>query len=173
MTLIQEIVVAADGQVNVDFSSIPQTYRHLRILYVARSSTAGLASYDLACQFNGDTAANYDWEKSYAAATTTAASEGIAATWGVVGYATGPTATTTTRFARGAIDIPYYTDAMEKDAIGDFIAPRTTASANTYRGTLGAHWRQAAAITRIVLFPATASAALWAANSKIALYGIS
>lgn len=165
-------IIPTDGQATVDFSSIPQSYRHLKIEYAARSATAGLASFDLVCQFNGDSGANYDWERHYATGTAVSAAESIAASWGHVGFTTGPTATTATRFARGTIDIPYYTDSQEKDAVGDWIAPRTTATGNTYRGTSGTHWRNASAITRVVLFPASGSAAVWGVGSKVTLYGV-
>jgi hypothetical protein len=60
LTLISEQVLAADG-VPADFTSIPATYRDLVLVVRGRGSAAATEAR-LQLQFNGDTAANYDWK---------------------------------------------------------------------------------------------------------------
>ena len=43
----------------VTFSSIPSTYKHLQIRYLARSARTGAATDDLAIRLNSDSGANY------------------------------------------------------------------------------------------------------------------
>jgi hypothetical protein len=53
-------VVTTGSQTTISFSSIPATYRHLELSVTARVSTVA-TQVQLQCQFNGDTAGNYDW----------------------------------------------------------------------------------------------------------------
>ena len=43
----------------ITFSSIPSTYQHLQVRWIARTATAGDVSFSLNMRFNGDTGANY------------------------------------------------------------------------------------------------------------------
>lgn len=57
--LLASTTLASDAA-SYTFSSIPQTYNHLEIVYMARSSATTGGSYDvLGYQFNGDTTSNY------------------------------------------------------------------------------------------------------------------
>ena len=47
------------GVSSVTFSNIPQTYAHLQIRWIARSSVTGGNAADVTMRFNGDTASNY------------------------------------------------------------------------------------------------------------------
>jgi hypothetical protein len=51
----------------VTFSSIPATYKNLKLVVNARSSSANVSAV---MQFNGDTATNYDWQQLYGSAST-------------------------------------------------------------------------------------------------------
>lgn len=60
MDLIQRVTVGAGGAANINFTSIPQTYRHLQIKMIFRSSRAAPATQDaVRVQFNGITSASY------------------------------------------------------------------------------------------------------------------
>lgn len=63
ITLIQEVVTTASAS-SVTFSSIPNTYRHLKLMITARGTNA---SNDVGCQlrFNGDTGNNYDYQQFF------------------------------------------------------------------------------------------------------------
>jgi hypothetical protein len=58
---IAEVIVGSGGQATVSFSGIPQTYRHLQLVAVARVS-GGTVWQNAYVQFNGDTGANYEEE---------------------------------------------------------------------------------------------------------------
>jgi hypothetical protein len=45
----------------IAFTGIPQTFNHLRIVVLARSSDAGAGGANVLVRFNGDEATNYDW----------------------------------------------------------------------------------------------------------------
>lgn len=53
-TLIQSITVGAGGQTSVIFSSIPQTYTDLKLVFSSRVSNASTLGYNT-FRFNGDT----------------------------------------------------------------------------------------------------------------------
>lgn len=68
---IAETILGADAA-TIDFTSIPGTYRHLRVELVGRTDdTAGFT--DVRVQLNGDTASNYDTEAVTITGTTTPA----------------------------------------------------------------------------------------------------
>lgn len=53
-----EFTLASD-QATVEFTNIPQTYTHLQIRGIARSTASGTGVDGLLMQFNGDTTSNY------------------------------------------------------------------------------------------------------------------
>ncbi len=62
MTLLGEINLAVNTQNSVQFTGIPQNFKHLLLVYTGRCASAGTAAFEcLRMQFNGDTAANYRW----------------------------------------------------------------------------------------------------------------
>ena len=74
-------LTAAGGETSLTFSSIPSTYKHIQIRFLARSArTGGLPGFEnLNLQFNSDTGANYahhflraDGSGVYAGGTTSA-----------------------------------------------------------------------------------------------------
>jgi len=65
--LIREYV--ADGlTAGFNFTNIPQSYRHLKVLFNGRGLTAATQT-NLFCQINGDVAANYMFQRLQALAT--------------------------------------------------------------------------------------------------------
>jgi hypothetical protein len=53
-------VVTTGSQSTISFPTVPATYRHLELSVTARGSAVA-TQIQLRCQFNGDTAGNYDW----------------------------------------------------------------------------------------------------------------
>ena len=77
---IASTTVGAGGVSSITFSSIPSTYTHLQIRYIARNTTSsgGGAEENVRLRVNGITTANYPWHilegdgaTAYAAAATT------------------------------------------------------------------------------------------------------
>ena len=52
---IQTVTVGSGGSSSISFTSIPSTYKHLQIRYLARSTVANVADGYVSLRFNGDT----------------------------------------------------------------------------------------------------------------------
>jgi hypothetical protein len=59
MHLIASSIVTVDGTSNINFNSIPQTYRHLELYIYGRGSIAG-TFVNAYCRFSGDAGVNYN-----------------------------------------------------------------------------------------------------------------
>ncbi len=60
---IERIELSSDGV--IDFQDIPDTYDHLRVMYLAKESTAGNVSEDLSIRFNNDASGAYRASLNY------------------------------------------------------------------------------------------------------------
>lgn len=58
---IATTTVGVGGTPTISFADIPQTFKHLQIRGIARSTRAAFASDPLLIQVNSDTASNYSW----------------------------------------------------------------------------------------------------------------
>ena len=148
----------------VTFSSIPQTYTDLKLVYSARNSGSADPWYQVLIQFNSDTtAANYPYRYLYNASGTQGGGNGNQA----IGYSVSNAATANT-FSNGEIYIPNYTSSNYKSTSGDVVNERNSTTnimalyATSWTGT-------AAAITSLIL---SQSANDFVANSTFYLYGI-
>ena len=150
---------------SVTFSSIPQTYTDLKLVYSARNSGSADPWYQVLIQFNSDTtAANYPYRYLYNASGTPGGGSGNQA----IGYSVSDAATANT-FSNGEIYIPNYTNTSNyKSTSGDVVNENNSATnimalyATSWTGT-------AAAITSLIL---SQSANNFVANSTFYLYGI-
>ena len=59
---IQTITVGSTPQAAIEFTSIPSTYKHLQIRYIARDNRATTGADDLYMTFN-DSASSYSWRR--------------------------------------------------------------------------------------------------------------
>jgi hypothetical protein len=152
--------------------NIPGTYSHLRVVVYARFSDASANAFS-GLQFNGDTAANYDWsgELSTAAAGSAANQGNVAQTSITLGRVPAATATAN-RFGTQTIDIPMYAGS-----VGDKVLTclshevQSTVIGGVVTEAMGGTWRSTAAITRIVLLDQ--SGGNFVAGSAFSLYGLS
>lgn len=146
------------------FSSIPQTYRHLRIHVVGRSTHT---AYDLApvMYFNDSAGSNYGRRYTLSNGSATiypSSAAGVSYGWVIPDYP--GSYIEANAFGTGVCDIPDYT---------------STSKIKTYRGFGGyvtggyglsaGYWNQTAAITKIELQVPTGN---FVSGSHIALYGI-
>jgi len=157
---IATTTVGAGGATVVTFSSIPQTYKHLQLRYIARSSTGG--EYNPNFQINSDTAGNYRWH--YISGNGTTASSGdsgaspTSIVLGIIPFAT-------SNFGVSIIDFLDYTDTNKFKTTRN-IGGRDTNGAGEALMISGL-WRSTAAISTITLnFTGAAQ------YSHFALYGI-
>lgn len=161
---------APSGTNTVTFSSIPGSYRHLVIEYLARGDQA-LTSSAVNLTFNGDTSANYDSVRANVTHTNALATgEQLAATSATIAVVTAASAPSNYA-AGGTILIPYYASTafykvVTNGPAGSLLA-QTTGNVNARFGE--AHWRSLSAITSATL---TLGGGNYVAGSKFSLYGV-
>lgn len=164
-TKIAETILGADTA-SVTFSSIPATYRHLELMWTARTTDG--AAQSLLCRFNGDTGANYDTERLESSGATTSTIESLGATGMVIGAVSQAA-------GYGGVGTCYIHDYARATwrkhtrAISGFVMANTTGNIR-HDSTFG-HWRNAAAITSLTLLPGNAK--ILGAGSIFSLYGLS
>ena len=161
VSVIQTITTTS-GATNVSFTSIPSTYKNLRIVYSA-AITSGAWEFFL-MRLNNDTAANYDRQTLQGRAGSATAAE----TYGATSMYIANISQTNTSV--GQIVIPAYKDTLlDKLAFNTFYAKHGTSSTNQFVGVFGGAWRSTSAITQIDLFPDTSK--VFVTGSTFTLYG--
>jgi hypothetical protein len=162
-TLIGSVTVGAGGTASIDFTSIPNTYTDLALLFSVRSDGSGSQS-SFFIRFNGDAGAtNHSYRNFYgtssSAVSTNSTGAGMSTGWG--DYA----ADTTNVFSSGVAYIPNYAGSTTKIASIEFFSEGTS---GTQTVTAGA-WTGTAALTAIKIY---AAAGNLVQNSTAYLYGI-
>lgn len=153
---------------SITFSSIPSTYTSLQLRFMA---SAGYGSYNnttIRCELNGDTTStNYYYHTIYGDATAGAvasASQLQKITQGL------DTATTTSIYGVGIIDLDNYTVTTQNKTLRAFAGYDTNGAASANRVTLSSMlWMNTSAINSIKLIGQDGN---WTVGSTFALYGI-
>jgi hypothetical protein len=150
------------AQASIEFTSIPQTFTDLVVLFSCRTDRADLLD-GISGNINGSSAnfttRNLIGDGSAASSNTT--------TVGSLGLATGATSTSNT-FGSSSVYIPNYTAATNKSMSADQITEtNATAGFQLLRAIL---WSNTAAITSINFVPQFGTNLV--AGSTISLYGI-
>jgi len=174
--LISSQVLASSG--TITFSSIPNTFSHLR-LYILGVSTdsGGLGFSDVALQFNSDTSTDYSYHFIYALNSTTVSASSAAAVSSLhVGFVPngGVNPTTGSGVGTCVVEVPFYSIAsLSKQATFQSHASSGIGAPNNFQaGTGGGIWgNNTAVISTIKVSPANAPNT-FAAGSRAFLYGI-
>lgn len=158
---IATTTVGAGGTSTVTFSSIPSTYKHLQIRFMAMNASA--AGYTK-INFNSDTAANYAWHQIYANGSTVTGAGGgsksfVIADESIPGSANIP--------AVCIVDIADYQNT-NKNKTAKVLSGRDLNGSGNIVFQSGA-WFNTAAINRIDLTFTTTTVSQY---SHFALYGI-
>lgn len=166
ITLISEQTPSGTG--TASFTSIPSTYRHLKIEIVGRSTKSANDEY-INIEFNGDTTVanyRYGFDQIYANALKyTEVGDGMFA--GRVPAANAPANSPGVY----TFDIPYYKETTFNKVISGQGGMRYDAAGTQLLVLyLTMEWENTAAINQIDLKLATGN---WVAGTKIALYGVS
>ena len=162
---IATVTVGAGGSSSITFSSIPATYTHLQIRWIARnSSISGANNYNL--QFNGDTASNYAVHDLYGDGATAAAQAGSSRGNIWTTFVPGSSATANA-FAAGVIDILDYANTNKYKTLRQLQGYDLNGSGEV-RLTSGL-WQSTSAITSINI---GLSSPTYVQYSSFALYGI-
>jgi hypothetical protein len=164
MVLIQEQALVAPTS-TVSFSGIANTYRDLRLVVRGRQGASSIFTL----QFNGDTAADYDWQNVSLLSTGTTVNQAFAATAIQCAWI-GSSADSANE--PGIFDgyIYNYKGTTFDKVVRGQGATMGSLSAGTFgTGETTGNWRSTAAITSMLL---TAGAGQFAAGSVISLYGV-
>lgn len=148
----------------VTFSNIPQNYKHLQIRAIARNT--GTASSGVGFQLNGDTTASYSWHRLYAdGSSATSYGEANSTIFGQVNIT--QSNQTASAFGVFVLDILDYAN-VNKFKTGRLLHGRDLNGSGTI-ALASSNWRNTAAITSILIFPASDN---FDTNSRFSLYGI-
>jgi hypothetical protein len=170
--LIADSTLSSGDAANFDFTSIPATYKHLRLVLSLRSDRAAATNDDIGIRFNNDSGNNYDYLMQFvvhSAALSTA--EGVTPVSAMrAGRAPAATAVASD-FAKLTIEIPDYASTnINKDLSSIGVYRTGTSSGQIINYQANGHWRSAAAISRITIFPITGTN--WKQYSRATLYGM-
>ena len=158
---IQTVTVGSGGAANVEFTSIPATYKHLQIRGISRNSGSGISIGRV--RFNSDTGTNYARHTL----------EGDGASAGAFGSGTTSfmqnfvTDSTASIFGATVIDILDYANTNKYKTVRSLSGVDTNGSGRIYFQS--GLWLNTNAITSITLYDASSNLAQY---SQFALYGI-
>jgi hypothetical protein len=166
---IATFAVGAGGSASINFTSIPQTYKHLQVRYIARNTSTGYvnggATY---MQFNGDTTVNYSFHDIRGDGTSATAYSQPASGGNNVMYVNGTAgsgSSNTLIYGVAIVDILDYTNTNKNKTIR-VIGGQDTNGAGMIDLDSGA-WYSTSAVTSIQIINGP-----FAQNSHFALYGI-
>ena len=164
---IATVTVGAGGSSSVTFSSIPSTYTHLQIRFLARTARANQED-NIQLRFNSDSAGNYAAHVLYGdGATAGSFSDGTSITFNTRSVVAAASATSGV-FGGGLIDILDYTNTSKNTTVRSLNGYDNN-GAGQVRLSSGL-WMNTAAITSITIL--SANAANLSEYSSLALYGI-
>lgn len=169
MRMLADSTVTGSVAASINFTSIPATFAHLRLVVYARSDTATTTFDNLLTRINGDSAANYDLQLVKGAAAAASASETFAQSSIQGGLCNGG-ASPANLFAVTVLDILHYTNAANNKAIDMAASGKsgtTTGLLFSWKGS--AFWRSNAAINQLTVLSATGNLAI---GSRATLYGM-
>ena len=164
---IASVTVGSGGAANIDFTSIPQTYTDLVVVYSMRGTNAGTTGY-VNINFNNSTS-GYSNTSVFGTSTVVYSYRytTLSYLWGGLYQGNGATANT---FGNGQIYIPNYAGSNAKSISIDQVSENNASTADAAFALLNAGlWNNTAAITSVKLTNDTSN---WAQYSTATLYGI-
>lgn len=162
---IATVTVGAGGSSSIQFSSIPQTYTHLQLRCLTKTSNSG-APYAMQIRFNGDSGSNYTYHRLIGSGSAVSSIATTGATQASLDYM--PTPAETSVFAGGVVDILDYTNTNKNKVhrtLGGY-----DANGSGYATFFSGVWLNTAAVTSITVI--SESGSTLAQYSQIGLYGI-
>lgn len=156
---IATVTVGSGGSSTITFSSIPSTYSHLQIRYIAKNTAAGTDGY---IQFNSGTDSVYR-HQLYGTGTSATSS----ANSGIAYILFNPGSSGTSMFGVGVIDILDYASSSKAKTVRTLTGYDLNGSGTV--GLSSALWTSTSAITEVSIKSAGTN---FAEYSHFALYGI-
>lgn len=169
-TFLIQRVAGTGSSGTITFSSIPSTYTHLQIRYIARSDAA-TTNRTITIRLNSDSASNYAYHNLYGDGASVTAS-GANATTGMIQRVIPAASATSNVMGVGLIDIHDYASTTKNKTLRSItgtdcngIAPSTDWQISLQSGL----WVNTNAITSISLISSTGN---FTTASTFALYGV-
>jgi hypothetical protein len=170
---IATVTVGSGGSSSISFTSIPSTYKHLQVRFIARTNRGTYGFDDLKYNFNSDTGANYTYHELWGNGSSANAAADINFNYALLFNAAG-TSVSGTWYGSGITDILDYGDTNKFKTMRtlngiDFngAAPGGLDGRVNLASNL---WRSTSAITRIDIASGTGNTLQQ--YSSFALYGI-
>lgn len=163
----QQILTSAVS--TITFASIPGSYKKL-ILQVTARGTAAADTAGVSVRFNGDSGANYDYERIASGTGSLARSAGVAVTMSTVGKITAANGTSG-QGGRLTVEIPDYADANFRKEYLSQSGYRATldATGGYFIEHIAGNWRNTNPITQIDVLCGTGN---FAVGSIFTLWGV-
>lgn len=163
---LSTVTVGSGGVASITFSSIPATYKHLQIRWLARDNFASDAS-DVAMRFNSDSGANYSWHQLVGDGSTAAAYASTSQTLMRAGFVAGSTAGSNV-FAPTVLDLLDYANTSKNKTVRNLAGydKNTAGSIGLQSGS----WMNTAAINTISITPRVGTT--FSEFSQFSLYGV-
>jgi hypothetical protein len=161
---IATTTVGAGGAGSVSFSSIPSTYTHLQIRYIARSNEG--SNNNITYNFNSDTGANYSDHTIFADGSSVSAFANANSSSPIF-LALSNSARLTGTYSAGVFDLLDYANTNKYKTVRT-LSGREDNSAGAVLFSSGS-WRSTSAVTSINFAPSVGS---FVQYTSFALYGI-
>jgi len=162
-------IICSGSQTTVDFTSIPQTFTALRLIWRSEDTATGTVGIGIRVRLNGDsTSGNYSTAQRIGSQGGVAFASGAAPTSGGAQVGFHSTAGSTNYVGQGEVVFSDYANAaLYKSFVGAVIA---SSSSGDIVATLGSWWFSTAAINRITV---TTDGTAFRDGSIFTLYGMS
>jgi len=164
--VISSVTVGSGGAANIEFTSIPQTYTDLKIVFSARMTNSTNVVDDVVISINSSTS-NFTMRRLFGSGSGTPFSDTGGGNYNWISQSPNAGATTNT-FGNAEIYIPNYTSSANKSISADSVSENNGTTAYAFLGAV--LWSNTAAITSISL---GGFASNFAQYSTAVLYGIS
>lgn len=157
------VTVPSGGVASVTFAGIPNTYKHLQIRTIAKS-TSTASQGDLT--FNGDTGSNYAWHQLFGNGSSAGADNSTSRA-NIVGVASLVTSSNANVFSASIVDILDYANTTKNKTVRHLVGQEDNST-----GVISLNsglWQNTAAINTITI---TARSNAIAQFSQFTLYGV-
>lgn len=154
VTKLDERIISGSVAASINFTGISGSYRNLVITLTGKTDAA-VSTTSVRWQANGDTTSIYDLSEIYiSGASTITGGAAAAVDHGEIGYIAGTSFDTASAGGIRATFFDYARTQWRKSSAGLFTCVGGSAGTFLHGNTAG-HWRSTAAITAILLYPAS------------------
>lgn len=166
MEPIATTLVGSGGTNNVTFNDIPQTYKHLQIRLIVRSTTGGVNQDELRLQINNDTSSSYARHILFANGSTVTSSGSANQSFIYCGGAVRD-GVTASIYSIAVIDILDYTNTNKYTTVRSLNGDDQNGAGSLHFSS--GLWMNTDAVTSVKFYPEANS---FKQHSRFSLYGI-